>query len=188
MVKDIRLDQIEPNSKARHDLEVGIASILDTINRLTALRVSLEFYKDGVWQNAMATVQDTPRDSDGRVLVGWSFVKRIIKMQGGAYFLVGVIAHECAHILQLQMSLCESLLCSGRVIKVELHADFLAGAILSKSKATLPTLDESILVDQWRNIGDTDYGDYNHHGTAGNKAFGKLQAGLCRRCRCREHL
>jgi predicted metalloprotease len=100
------------------------------------------------------------------VLVGWSFAKRIIKMQGGAYFLVGVIAHECAHILQLQMSLCESLLCSGRVVKVELHADFLAGVILSKSKASLSTLDESVLVDQWRNIGDTEYGDFNHHGTA----------------------
>src|SRR5206468_2800873 len=76
--------------------------------------------------------------------------------------------HELAHLYQMRTDLCSALICDGRVIRAELHADFIAGILLHRSAISLPEKPASALVRGWREMGDRAVGfNYcNAHGTA----------------------
>jgi hypothetical protein len=162
-VERIGIDRVAPKPNERRQLELGIGSMLNAVNRVTALKMSASFYEDDVWPNAMATIA-VRTGFDGELLIGWSLVSRILEEPNSSFYLAAILAHESGHIVQLRNNMCASLMCQT-VVRLELHADFIAGAILRRAGVPISESAEKLLASNWRKLGDTEYGNFNHHGT-----------------------
>jgi hypothetical protein len=160
----IGIDKVAPQPAARRQLELGIASMLNGVSKVTGLKMMAGFYEDDVWPNAMATMYGTRAGFDGEMLIGWSLVSRILEEPNSSFYLAAILAHESGHIVQLRHNMCESLLCQT-LVRIELHADFIAGTILQRAGVPISGNAEKLLVGNWRSLGDTKYGNFNHHGT-----------------------
>ena len=159
----IGVEKVAPIPAIRHQLELGISSILNAVGMVTNLKISASFYEDDVWPNAMASYR-TNQGFDGEILIGWSLVSRVLDEPDGSFYLAAILAHESSHIVQLKHDMCAALLCDT-LARIELHADFLAGAILRRAGVPIPQGAEKLIVSNWRKLGDTEYGNFNHHGT-----------------------
>jgi len=78
----------------------------------------------------------------------------------GNYSVIGIMAHEFAHILQFSQGLHYQL--PTKIL--ELHADFIAGWYLGNREMVLLTDAEQAMRSFYRN-GDYEFNNPNHHGT-----------------------
>jgi hypothetical protein len=171
------LDVVVPDPTLRHKVEIAVGNIIESIRLATSYQMTVEFYEDDNWANASMSLAKVPIGVDGRLLIGWTLAHRIINSSENPFYLAAILAHESAHVVQLRTGLCKPLIDRGRVVRVELHADYLAGVILERSKIALPVAAAHALVEAWEKLGDAEYTNINHHGTR-DERLAALSAGF----------
>lgn len=108
------------------------------------------FYNEGnKSENAMAT-------RDGNIFFG---VKMLSKFFNQKAALLGILAHEYAHILQNEEE-CEL---TGKYR--ELHADLIAGYYLAAKGYVLGSDEVETYINVFNTLGDYEFNDPDHHGT-----------------------
>ena len=133
------------------------------------LQAELGFFRDDS-PNAVALRPDGTSHSDGTILIGLDLCRRIISYRGESA-IVGVVAHEAAHLLQFSKQRISSAkpfdAAFPNTMAAELHADFLAGWYLNRKiyygLLGLNVRDFSAVLEA---LGDNDFTAPDHHGTA----------------------
>lgn len=107
-----------------------------SVKLMTMFRVVPELYyiMEGEIDNAIASPETTTPFSKGTVLLGRELLlSQMAASDRGFPAIVGILAHEFAHILQFTS---EGAI--GSSAEIELHADFLAGYYLGRQGFMLP--------------------------------------------------
>jgi hypothetical protein len=128
----------------------------------------------GVGGNAHALVEDLFKvKMDGTVLMGLTLIQEIYDSFGdqGDSALIGILAHEWAHIYQFNDNKLKAMPVTWR----ELQADFLAGWFLGLR------MNEGLILDMksfsrtvWV-LGDFGFTNPDHHGTPKQRTFAMLE-------------
>ena len=132
------------------------------------------FYDDRDGKNAIASEQVTNRMApDGTVIFGKRlFNSEMIKSFGGTTIPI-IIAHEFAHLVDYKYG----ALTNVSTKKRELFADYLAGMYMYIRITSLGYVDVYAALRSFESLGDTDFGDVDHHGTPEERSDA-LQAGF----------
>lgn len=156
---------LESSGDSRFDRALG-AMLADLATRFQ-VRPGFGFYSDDGSPNALALPQGLLADSQGSVLVGRTLLGVGMHDDYGDLFMMGVCAHEFAHIVQF-FSNYKQRLDSGQATKkrLELHADFLSGYYLGLRDARYSRQELVALGRSWESLGDSRFNDAQHHGTA----------------------
>lgn len=115
------------------------------------------FFYDG--DNAMATRKRySPNGPDGTVAFGYQLFNSLLIRDGGIGAAIPiVIAHEFGHIAQFKYGGFHNV----SNLRKELFADYLAGAYL----AVRGGLNVNVVLEAFEDMGDTEFGSADHHGT-----------------------
>jgi hypothetical protein len=123
-------------------------------------------FTDKVRLNAFASTNTALGRPDGSVVFGRSLFQEIMKREESPEVGIACIcAHEFGHILQYKKDLKSKLVVNGKVKRLELHADFLAGFFAGKRKLEAPGFPAAVFATTQYSFGDNDYGAPDHHGT-----------------------
>jgi hypothetical protein len=133
--------------------------------QIMGVRARVYLVNDNGWPKAFAQ-KSLKLGEDGEVNLGFRFLQARLRDEGGSDLsILAVLAHELAHVYQLKNSMCSLLYCSRGVIKIELHADFLAGYSLGRLDSGFSRQRARDLTRSWGRLGDT-FSNCQHHGTA----------------------
>jgi predicted metalloprotease len=81
--------------------------------------------------------------------------------------IAGVCAHEFGHVVQFKNRLIGIVNAGQKTVKrSELQADYFAGYFAGWRKAERPNFPAAVIAFEQHKIGDTDFNDRSHHGTA----------------------
>ncbi|SDX00259.1 hypothetical protein SAMN05444410_1087 [Hydrobacter penzbergensis] len=129
-----------------------------TLENLFNISVNLFIYDDGQSPNAYAKRSDD-QNYDGLVAFGRNMlVQRLWNIERGEFAVAGILAHECAHVIQIKKGTYYS------VTKLkELHADFMAGYFIGTQG--FPQNGINAFANDLYSIGDYDFWAPDHHGT-----------------------
>jgi hypothetical protein len=135
------------------------------------------FFDDGNSPNAFASSETLVGNGPGTVLMGMRLFSHLMARRDNGIAVIGVCAHEFAHIHQMSGGYRGRLASLHATVKpVELHADFLAGYYMARRKAEHPGLDLRMLALELYKRGDTEFTSRQHHGTP-DERLGALSAG-----------
>lgn len=126
--------------------------------------------------NGLAYPLCSLNNCNGTIELGVDLLKSEYKRPEGKYFIIGILAHEFAHIIQF-----ESNMNFENTVQQEIHADIFAGWYLgyyfdkligNNPDRYLPASDLMYNIKSFKNnlkisfgqIGDTQYYSVNHHG------------------------
>ena len=160
---------IQSSGDRRFDRALG-TMLADLAGRFQ-VRPGFGFYEDAQ-PNALALTKSRFSHSQGSVLLGRQMLKMGMRGDFGDWFVMGICAHEFAHIVQYfsdyHQRLSEGQLNSKRV---ELHADFLSGYYMGLRAADLQfsAAELRALGQTWETLGDSAYTSARHHGTAAER-------------------
>jgi len=159
-------DQSIENSGDPHfDESLGI--VLAEIARLFEIRPGFAYFDDTGSPNALALPDSHLANSHGTVLFGKQMLAMNKVHPHGDMFIMGICAHEFAHIVQFFSGYHDRLSNNQSTKKlVELHADFLSGYYIGKRNISYSNAELYSLGESWESIGDSSYTDPDHHGTA----------------------
>lgn len=120
-------------------------------------------------KNANASRESRIYGTNGTVLFGLKLLHETLGMgQGGDIAVLGICAHEFAHIFQFfSPGGYEKTLRSihPTVKLLELHADYMSGYFIGYLKQERPQIYLQTLGKLFYSLGDMEFGDPNHHGT-----------------------
>lgn len=135
------------------------------------------FFDDGNSPNAYASSATLVGNGPGTVLMGMRLFGQLMARRDSGITVIGVCAHEFAHIHQMSNGYRGRLASLHATVKpVELHADFLCGYYMARRKAEHPGLDLRALALELYKRGDTQFANRQHHGTP-EERLGALSAG-----------
>lgn len=150
------------------DRLLGLALL--RLHTLFQVSPGFAFYDDSRGMNALAMPQTVLRDSLGTVLFGRNLYALTRARDINGMTMIAVCAHEFGHIVQFSLGLKPDLDRRHPTLKVtELHADFMAGYFIADRKREFPQLDLQGAGAMFNDLGDTNFGDKNHHGTAAER-------------------
>ncbi|HRX59773.1 MAG TPA: metalloprotease [Candidatus Competibacter sp.] len=120
-------------------------------------------------KNANASRESSVPGTRGTVLFGLKLLRETMGMgDGGDIAVLGVCAHEFAHILQFFSPVnYYGMLLAGQptVKRVELHADYMSGYFIGHLKRERPKIPLQKLGKLFYSLGDTASNHPEHHGT-----------------------
>ena len=120
-------------------------------------------------KNANASRESVMPDTRGTVLFGLNLLRETLGVgEGGDIAVLGVCAHEFAHILQFfsPVNYYGMLLAGQSTVKrLELHADYMSGYFISHLKRERPKIYLQTLGYRFKSLGDTAFNNPEHHGT-----------------------
>ena len=124
------------------------------------------FFDDSKGPTAFATSQTLVGNGPGTVMMGMRLFSQMMARRDGGIAVIGICAHEFAHINQMFNGYRRRLAELDTTVKpLELHADFLCGYHMALRKAEHPGLELKVLARELYNMGDTEFGHPQHHGT-----------------------
>ena len=138
------------------------------LNELFLIEVELYAYDDQNKPNAYALKACNTLNCDGSVRLGKTLLLNEIVNSNGYVSVLGIMAHEFAHILQFKLN--HSF--AGK--QSELQADFLAGWYLGKTKE-LNFDDLEPFARSLFEKGDFEFWSTDHHGTPAERADMMIQ-------------
>lgn len=157
---------LEGSGDARLDRALG-TMLADLAGRFE-VRPGFGFYDD-LHPNALALPDTRLPHSQGTVLFGRRLFERGMRGTHGDVFVMGICAHEFAHIVQFSGDY-EARLTQGQSTHrlIELHADFLSGYYMGlRARDLRYSARELVALGQsWETLGDSHYTETLHHGTA----------------------
>ncbi|KOR29733.1 hypothetical protein TI04_07905 [Achromatium sp. WMS2] len=156
---------LESSGDIRLDRALGI--LLADMAHIFSVRPGFAFY-DGIGDNnAMAYRQSYLPNTNGTVLFGRKLLTaELARDQNGDFTVMGICAHEFAHIVQYQYNVYNRLIHRQTTVKrAELHADFLAGYYIGRRNIRYSAAQLVTLGRAWEDLGDNNFSDPQHHGT-----------------------
>jgi len=155
---------IHQSGDQRFDRSLGM--LLADLSQKFKVRPGFGYYDDLGSPNALALPQSRLVNSEGTVLFGKDMLSRHKNTTHGDMFIMGICAHEFAHIVQFFSGFYDRL-SNGQSTKklVELHADFLSGYYIGLRKINYSRSELLSLGKAWEDLGDSSYTDPQHHGT-----------------------
>jgi hypothetical protein len=141
-------------------LAVTLGKISETFSVLPGFAFS-----ERVRLNAFASRRTELGRADGSVVFGNSMYRSIMgRREHPELGIAAICAHEFGHIAQYKHRIDDILVVNGRVKRLELHADFMAGYFAGRRKLEVPDFPAAIFATTQYSFGDGDYGDPDHHG------------------------
>jgi len=130
------------------------------------------FFDDAASPNAFALPKSEVSGTEGTVLFGQTLFRQTMRADRDGIAVLAVFAHEFGHIAQFRTGLHNSLRERQPTAKlVELHADFLAGYYLGLRQAENPELRLWAAGALINGLGDNNFTNPGHHGTAEERTF-----------------
>ena len=161
---DATSNQIESSGDTRLDRSLGI--VLADLAGKFKVRPGFGYFDDRGLPNALALPDSRLAASKGTVLFGRELLSTSLKSPHGDMLIMGICAHEYAHIVQFFSGFWERLTKSQQTRKlVELHADFLSGYYIGLRKMNYTSVELVSLGRSWESLGDSHYTDLRQHGT-----------------------
>lgn len=149
------------------DFDYALAHTLDILVEMFRVLPGFAYIDDvdDDHANAYATTEVLLNRADGTVLFGKHLLAQVLR-QHPASAVAGVCAHEFAHILQYKYDLIR-MFNAGQpnVRRSELHADFMTGYFAGARRKANPSFNAAEVALVLHNLGDTDFGSPDHHGT-----------------------
>lgn len=155
------------SNSGNHDFDMALAESLADLSNTFDVVPGFAYYDDtSDGYQAFANPDDKRlQRQSGTVLFGKRLLAKLLAQEDGDVAVLGVCAHEFAHIVQFKKNLQPSLMLPGdRVKLIELHADYLAGyygAVRKKKNKNFPVVQFAVLA---HSLGDFN-NDAQHHGT-----------------------
>ena len=116
--------------------------------------------------NAFAAPESNDLSRTGIVLFGRNLFNDLQATDPSGVSVLGVAAHEFAHIWQFHSGYYKTIRGNGPTVKrLELNADFLAGYYLGLRKSAVPSASLWIFGEKLWGLGDMNVNDRDHHGT-----------------------
>ncbi len=146
-------------STGNEDLDEILHYHKSKMENLFGVRTQLYIYDDSRAPNAYAVpCGDFSKCKHGTILFGYNMLlSQLWKSNNRTYAVIGVMAHEFAHVLQF-------LKHNNLPTKLkELHADYLAGYYLGKED--LSRRDMEVFAQSLFEMGDYNFWSPDHHGT-----------------------
>lgn len=172
LIAQSRLSRVDPgknaiegsgNSRLDRSLGLVLADLAGKFN----VRPGFGYFDDTGSPNALAMPDSRFPASEGTVLFGREMLSRYLANANGDMFIMGICAHEFAHIVQFFSGFYGRLTQGQKTKKlVELHADFLSGYYIGLRKINYTASELVALGRSWESIGDSSYTDPQHHGTS----------------------
>ncbi|WP_068545910.1 hypothetical protein [Thalassotalea crassostreae] len=169
-------DQIKiVNSSGNSDVDRMMRFETNVMRDFIGVNPKFAFFDDGSSPNAFATPEKLLGGGDGTVIFGknllWDQVnKRGKNIAQWSTAIVGIMAHEWAHIKQFKMG----INVDGK--QQELHSDFVAGWLLAIKASGGRSFNIKALANSLYEIGDENFNSPNHHGTP-NERVNAMWAG-----------
>ena len=164
------VEVVQSTGDRRFDQALG-TMLADLAGRFR-VRPGFGFYDDAQ-PNALALTESRFSHSQGSVLLGRQMLKIGMRGDYGDWFVMGICAHEFAHIVQYFSDGLYQRLSEGQASakRVELHADFLSGYYMGLRAADLQfsAVELRALGQTWETLGDSAYTSARHHGTAAER-------------------
>jgi hypothetical protein len=147
--------------------DFALAHTLARLSEVMSVLPGFAYYDDRDAPNALATREVRLGKSDGTVLFGQEFLRRMLAVEESPEVAVAAVcAHEFGHILQFKRGLDRRLIAGEPTVKkVELNADFFAGFFAGVRKLERPTFPAAVFALTQYNLGDTEFASRHHHGT-----------------------
>lgn len=154
-------------STGAEELDRFLGPMLVGMAQMFGVGPGFGLYDDVEGENALAYRQTFLPSTRHTVVLGQRLlVRQTTNYQDGGLSVIAILAHEFGHILQYERVHEEALAqADGGVRLFELHADYLAGMYLGFRKRRdqrLPTWSSGRTFEL---LGDTAFGDRDHHGT-----------------------
>jgi hypothetical protein len=144
---------------------------LTSLNNAFGVLPNFFFYDDANENNAKSSDQVTNfARPDGTIIFGKRFFNRQFLRPNGSTAIPIIIAHEYAHLVDFKYGILNRVSAKKR----ELFCDYLAGIYMSIRIRTLGFVDINAAYTVFSSMGDTDFGNVDHHGTAGERSSALL--------------
>lgn len=111
--------------------------------------------------------------AEGYIVLGKPYLDSIRSAPGGHLILTALLAHENAHVFQYRGGYFDQLVDQGGYFAklLELHADYMAGAVMANMGIVMPLDPKQLQVLIW-GFGDNRFDNkLGHHGTAAERAI-----------------
>lgn len=149
------------------DFDRALGRQLVRLANAFSVRPGFAYVDDKAGLNALASSETRLHSTQGTVMFGLRFMRSLLKEGvGGDIAVLGVCAHEFAHIHQFYSDDYSQLSAQHDTAKlVELHADYLAGYFLGTVKTQRPAISLQRFADFLYRAGTYDFTDPEFHGT-----------------------
>ena len=144
-------------------LDRAMIAEVKKVDRIFGINPGYRFLRDGDRPNAYATEESQVTGTSGTILFGLTLMQSELRTEYGGAAMAGIAAHEGAHIFQFNTNDIRQRLNGPTQVRMELHADFMAGYYFARTKRTersLVTFAESLFAK-----GDYQFNERGHHGT-----------------------
>ena len=143
-------------------VQLALAITLAKLSDLLGILPGFAFFNEGTGgQNAFASRSRRLGRDDGSVVFGQVMFGKLMQSQDSPELgVAAVCSHEFGHILQFKMDLQNRLVGpDGRVKRLELHADYLAGYFAGLRKRERADFPAAIFAQTQYDFGDTAYAE-----------------------------
>jgi hypothetical protein len=150
----------------------ALARTLSYITDCFSCQPGFAYFDDREGLNAYATPTVRSNGPDGTVLFGTGMLGTLLSRTEHPDMAVAcVCAHEFGHILQYKHGL-DAVVGRGQptVKRIELQADYFAGYFAGVRKRVRPSYPAAVFATTAHSVGDTQFGNRNHHGTPDERA------------------
>jgi hypothetical protein len=163
---NIDKDSVE-NGSGNKEFDLALAITLAKVSELFDILPGFAFFNEDEGRNAFASQSRRLARADGSVVFGKLLLAALMRSRDYPECgVAAVCAHEFGHILQYKLGLQHHLIgLDRRVMKLELHADYLAGFFAGTRKKERPDFPAAVFAQTQYDYGDTYYNNAMHHGT-----------------------
>jgi len=163
---DINRDPVFGGSGDK-DFDRALANTLARLCDMFTVLPGFAFFNEDQGPNAFASPSRRLKRVDGSVVFGQQLLGKLMAAtEHPAGGVAAVCAHEFGHVLQYKRGLHRTLIAAdGRVKRLELHADYLAGYFSGRRKLENPVFPAAVFANTQFNAGDNMLSHPQHHGT-----------------------
>jgi hypothetical protein len=168
---NIETDVIK-NGSGNKPFDIALAHTLSKLSDIFGVLPGFAFFDDGNSFNAFASGSQRLGRGDGSVIFGMElFTFLMSQNEAPEAGIAAVCAHEFGHIVQYKRGVVPRLVQdNGRVKRLELHADYLAGYFSGLRKRERAEFPSAVFAATQYLFGDTNFGHAGHHGTKDERA------------------
>jgi hypothetical protein len=154
-------------SSGDRDLDRALAQTLAFLSDSFSVLPGFAFLDDAKGPNAYASTSKALGRTDGSVLFGLRLLRNTLRQpEHPDVHIAAICAHEFGHICQYKHNVIARLKAGSTTVKrVELHADYLAGAFAGLRKLRRGSFPAAVVALAQYNVGDHQTSNPQHHGT-----------------------
>jgi hypothetical protein len=155
------------NGSGNKNFDRALAHTLVMVGNCFDVLPGFAFFDDQDSPNAYASPSKRLGRPDGSVVFGLNMFKGLmVRPERPEVCVAAICAHEFGHIAQNKAQVRTRLVGpSGKVKRLELHADYLAGYYAGFKRLENISFPAAVFATTMFSFGDSDFGNVGHHGT-----------------------